>query len=220
MMRPPSSSDPAALPDPAVFERQCRAFALLDAILCPEWEYRTHSFNGAWDPAAGMRLGSMRDGAGDEWFAVFQPEGVFLRGFAHEAPLRNAPGLFDGVPEALAPLVTEPAFGEDATFCFWNTGDGWRRGAQALPAGGDPDGSAGLLALFTQGPDGPDPVRWKRWAEEIHERSVPIRAIQRVFAGEPLDAALLREIDPERTLDDLAEDLEEMGWPVTVEDDS
>src|SRR5689334_97133 len=122
----PSTRSLADLPEPALLERICRRLALLDAIVCRDWEFRYYSFNRLWDEEAAQRLGSMRDGAGDEWFAVFQGEGlVFLRGFAHEAPLRNPEGLFDGVPAALEPLVTEPAFGDDTTFCCWNTGSGW-----------------------------------------------------------------------------------------------
>lgn len=213
-MRRPCTRDPGALPSPERLEHACRALALLDAVLCPDWEFRYYSFNRSWDPSMSQRLGSMRDGSGDEWFAVFQPEGVFLRGFAHEAPVRNPEGLFDGVPDVFRPLVTEPSFGEDTTFCFWNTGDGWARGTQVLPDGDDPDGSLGLLELLTPGPDGPDPVRFLRWAADYHERQVPLAAIQRVFAGEPLDAGLLAALAPERTLDELADDLAEIGWPV------
>ncbi|MEQ1508332.1 MAG: hypothetical protein ABMB14_39240, partial [Myxococcota bacterium] len=192
----------------------CRRLAVLDAIVCPEWELRYFSFDRRWDAAAAQRLGSMRDGCVDEWFAVFQGSSVFLRGFAHEAPLRNPPGLFDGVPDALAALVTEPAFGDDATFCVWNTGDGWRRGAHAIPEPSDgteddPDGSARLLAILVD-----DPIAWKHHADGYHELDVPLGPVARVYRDEPLTPELVAAIAPEATLAALADDLDEIGWPI------
>lgn len=194
------------LPDPAVLERLCRALALLDAIVCPEWELRYYAFNRVWDADAGQRLGSMRDGQGDAWFIVFQPEGALLRGFSIDARPRRRPGVFDGVPVALLPHVTEPAFGDDTTFACWNTGAGWQRGS----ASEEPDGSAELLAAFVDGPLG-----YVRWAAEYHERVLPLHPVQRIFQGEPITAELVAELAPERVFADLADDLEEIGWPVT-----
>ena len=207
-MRPPSSRNLADLPAPDALERICRRLALLEAIVCRDWEFRYYSYNAQWDAAAGQRLGSMRNGAGDEWFAVFQPGGAFVRGFAHEAPLRNPPGLYEGVPEALLPLVAEPAFGDDATFCFWSTGGGWERGSGPIPGGPDPDGSVELLAILVD-----DPVAWKHFAHEYHEVDVPLDAVRRIWADEPLDDALVAAIAPDVTVADLAEDLDEIGWP-------
>jgi hypothetical protein len=206
----PSTRDPDALPPPAALERLCRRLALLDAVLSPVWDFRYYSFDGSWDPEIGQRLGSMRNGQGDEWFAVFQEvdgrPAVFLRGFAHGAPVRNPPGLYEGVPEAFRPLTEEVAFGDDATFCLWNVGHGWQRGPDAIPAGGDPDGSAELLAILVD-----DPVAYKAFALDYHERDVPLEALRRIYADEPLSDALVAAIAPERSLADLEDDLDEMG---------
>jgi len=51
--------------------------AMLDAILMPEWEYRYYSFNA--QRGEGEMMGSMRDGAGDEFFALFNGHGTFKR---------------------------------------------------------------------------------------------------------------------------------------------
>jgi hypothetical protein len=50
--------------------------AMLDAILCPEWRFRWYSFNARW--AEGERMGSMRNGHGDSFFAPFDGHGCFL----------------------------------------------------------------------------------------------------------------------------------------------
>jgi hypothetical protein len=55
---------------------------------------------------------------------------------------------------------------EDTMFCIWRrcTGRRWQHGNIAFPAGDDPDGSAGLLALL----DG-DPRSYQAWAEYYYE---------------------------------------------------
>ena len=55
------------LPDVARLKRLLQSMAMLDAILMPEWEYRYYSFNALW--GEGEMMGSMRDGAGDEFLA-------------------------------------------------------------------------------------------------------------------------------------------------------
>jgi len=107
---------------------------MLDAILCPEWQFRYYSFNAGWAP--GEQMGSMRNGSGDELFAHFGAAGCWLKGFAHENPLspyrenpkRVWPGVLDNVPGEFAGCLREPAFSvEDVTFCIW------RRYSQGTP---------------------------------------------------------------------------------------
>lgn len=39
-----------ALPVGRAFSQRTKALAIIDAILCPEWEYRCYSFNSGWVP--------------------------------------------------------------------------------------------------------------------------------------------------------------------------
>ena len=65
--------------------KRCRALAALDLILSPEWEYRYYSFNSRWSKDA--QMASMRDGCGDEWWAVFYNNGsAALKGLSHQSP--------------------------------------------------------------------------------------------------------------------------------------
>jgi hypothetical protein len=75
--------DLSKLPDIPSLRRLTRALAMLDAILSPEWEYRHYSFDAHW--AEGETMASMRNGSGDEWFALFCPAGAVLKGLAHES---------------------------------------------------------------------------------------------------------------------------------------
>jgi hypothetical protein len=52
--------------------------AMLDAILMPEWEYRYYSFNSKWD--TGEHMASMRDGQGNQFFALFDNKGLIIKG--------------------------------------------------------------------------------------------------------------------------------------------
>src|SRR5438105_3956555 len=87
-----STRDLSLLPDVDGLRRTLQSMAMLDAILCPEWEFRYYSFNAAWD--AGEQMGSMRNGSGDNFFAHFSPAGCWLKGFAHDYPL--SPYRHDG----------------------------------------------------------------------------------------------------------------------------
>lgn len=65
--------------------RLFQSMAMLDAIIPRDWESRYYSFNAHWGD--GEQLGSIRNGQGDEFFAVFNTQGFLLKGFAHESPM-------------------------------------------------------------------------------------------------------------------------------------
>ena len=115
---PISTRELGELPSVPVLERICQSLAMLDAILSPQWDYRYFSFNCKWDPALNERVGSMRSGSGDEYFILFSPVGVFMKGFAHECVMspwtredrKVWPGVLDAVPSVFSAFLTEPAF--------------------------------------------------------------------------------------------------------------
>jgi hypothetical protein len=207
------------LPDVEGLRRLSQSLALLDAILSPEWEDRYYSFDSRWHPAAGEAMASMRNGQGDGYFILFTPAGAIAKGFAHEAPMAPAaqeqprvwPGVLHGVPETFASFLAEPAFQlEETTFCIWRrSGDPtWQRGEVAFPADADPDGSAALLSVLDAAPD-----TYRSWAEDYYERPIDPEAVARIYAHEPLTQDLVAALNPDSTLEDLAEDLDEIGYP-------
>jgi hypothetical protein len=190
---------------------------MLDAILSPEWQYRYYSFNWRW--SEGEQMGSMRDGCGDDFFALFNYAGCFFKGFAHEAPMspygrrpkKVWPGVLDSVPAEFAACLQEPAFTiEDTTFCIWRrySDRAWQRGAIEFPAGADPDGSESLLSTLDGGP-----ATYKAWAEDNYERTLPLAAVRQVYAHKPLTTKLIQWLNPDVTLEDLAADVQEIGYP-------
>jgi len=174
-------------------------------------------------------MGSMRDGSGDEWFILFSSAGAAIKGFAHEKSAMSAvarektftpslqrglalyPGMLTGFPDELAALLTEPAFSMEATtFLVWRlaSAPAWQIGDVAWPSGDDPDGSEDLLALLSG-----DPEQYASWASEYFGSEVRADDVALVFAHRPLDEALLARLGSERTLEDLADDLAEIGYP-------
>jgi hypothetical protein len=206
-----STRDLHLLPGVDQLRALLQSLAMLDAILSPKWQYRYYSFDSRWDE--GEQMGSMRDGCGDGFFALFNVTGCFFKGFAHEAPMAHYvwPGVLDGVPAEFAGCLNLPVFDmEDTTFCIWRRypDQSWQRGAIEFPAGADPDGSQSLLSAL----DG-NPATYKAWAEDHYERPVPPEAVQHVYAHKPLTEQLVQGLNPEASLEKLAADIEEIGYP-------
>src|SRR5262249_50472332 len=101
---PNSTRNLRRLPDVDGLRTLLQSLAMLDAILCPEWDLRYYSFNSRW--SKGKQMGSMRNGSGDDFFALFNASGCFLKGFDHESPMTPYdrepkevwPGVLDDVP--------------------------------------------------------------------------------------------------------------------------
>jgi hypothetical protein len=212
-----STRDLSELPGVERLRALTQSLATLDAILAPVWGDRYYSFDAHW--GAGRALAAMRDGSGDEWYALFTPAGAVVKGFAHEAPMSPYaprppavwPGVLDELPSAFADARTDPALSpRDTTFCVWRTSRdrAWQRGDVHFPAGEDPDGSAGLLAML-----GGDPRTYRAWAEGYYGRPVRLPAVVHVYEGRPLTEPLVAALNPDRSLAQLAEDLGRITYP-------
>jgi hypothetical protein len=224
-----STRELTELPGVDALRRLMKSLAMLDAILCPEWDGRYYSFNKKW--ARGEQMGSMRDGCGNDYFALFNKHGCYLKGFHHEAAMSPYakgrkgqlwPGLLTVVPAEFAGGVAEPAFNtEDTTFCIWRTyhDRAWQRGEIAFPKGRDPDGSAELLGIL----DG-RPETYHAWAVDHFEApDLTVEHVRHVYGHKKLTRKLVDamrydirtadEDDPPLTLADLADDMREIGYP-------
>jgi len=195
--------------------------AMLDAVLCPEWQFRYYSFSSVW--AAGEEMGSMRNGSGDHFFAHFSSAGCWLKGFAHEYPLslyrddgskQVWTGVFDAVPTEFAACLREPAFSvQDVTFCIWQQPNdhAWQVGpVQFPPDHPDPDGSEYLLSIL----DG-RPETYQAWAVEYFSRDVPLAAVQHIYRGAPISAEIVEQLNPDLSIAELAADIKEIGYTAT-----
>ncbi|WP_211592246.1 hypothetical protein [Microbispora sp. H10836] len=71
----------------------------------------------------------------------------------------------------------------------------------------DPDGAAHLFGLRVD----PSPEAFRRFAEDYYEISVDLDAVRHVYALRPLTSAVVTALNPDFTLEDLAEDLRRQG---------
>jgi hypothetical protein len=211
-----STRDLSQLPDIDRLQALMQSLAMLDAILSPEWEYRYYSFDAYWD--TGETMASMRDGSGDETFALFTSAGAIVKGFAHESLMspytKNPPsvwsGVLDSVPAAFADFLNEPAFSLlDTTFCIWRTYDDatWQRGDIEFPKDKDPDGSADLLAML----DG-NPQTYQVWAEHYYERPISLSTVTHIYKHHPLTEKVVKELNPDISMQELASDIQEIAY--------
>lgn len=195
-----------------------QSLAVLDAILSPDWEYRYYSFDTHWNQ--NEQLGSMRNGSGDFIFALFNPQGCFLKGFAHESimsPYQTNhpilwPGLFEDLPPEFKVSLEEPAFViEDTTFCIWcGTVDSkWQRGSIDFPENSDPDGSIELLRMFDHQPN-----TYQQWAQDYYERSVDINVIQQIYQHSPLTQTIVQQLNSDISVVELLQEICDIGYPV------
>jgi len=200
------------LPDVTRLKRLLQSLAMLDAILMPEWEYRYYSFNAHW--GEGEMMGSMRNGSGDEFFALFNGHGTFLKGFAHASPAAAAKipsELFYGdLPQQFEQCRREPAFvTDDVTFCIWRLIEQptWSCGKVDLPSSDDADGSACLLSILDGNPD-----TYRLWASGYFECDVPKAAIEAVYQHRPLLDELVLALNPRQSMKLLGQDIAEIGY--------
>jgi hypothetical protein len=202
-----------ALPDIAGLRRLLQSMAMLDAILMPDWEYRYYSFNAHW--SAGEMMGSMRDGAGDEFFALFNRYGAFMKGFVHDSPAAAAripsESFYRDLPSEFEQCRRQPAFSPaEVTFCIWrlNHQPTWSCGRVELPVSDDADGSASMLSILDGAPD-----RYRGWASAYYERDLPVAPIEAVYRHQPLTEELVMSLNPQQRLNRLGNDIAEIGYP-------
>jgi hypothetical protein len=213
-----STRDLSLLPDVDRLRRTLQSMAMLDAVLCPDWQFRHYSFDAAW--AAGEQQGSMRNGSGDDFFAHFGLAGCWIKGFAHEYPMtpyrdspkRVWPGILDAVPADFAGCLREPAFSvEDVTFCIWRLygDDSWHVGPVEFPTQyPDPDGSEFLLSDL----DGRAET-YRAWAVDYYEREVSLAAVEHVYRHDTLTSEVVAQLNPKVSFPELVEDIRKIGYP-------
>ncbi|WP_328291231.1 hypothetical protein OG218_00420 [Kineococcus sp. NBC_00420] len=218
------------LPDPQELRRHCQGLAMLDAIQAEDPTDRYYSFDASWSPTE--QLASMDDGSGNSWSITFTPDGAWLRGFDHESPMSPYGEPFDldwlaAVPQPLRATAAEVAFTDGdlpllTLACWWlhlaqdeetgpHPGDEQRwhpvQLRSSVPADLD-DGSGWLLSGLDADPD-----TYRSFAADYYETELERDDTAHVLALRPLSEELVRRLNPQRTLAQLAEDIVSIGYP-------
>ena len=202
----------AKLPSPDLLKERLRLFAMHDAIVAPK--SRSFEFHPTWGPGKAS-MGAFKDGEGNFFFAWISPKGAVVRGVDHEsvmAPFRTDPpaiwpGIFDGLPSALAYVLEEPAFAQDeVTFAFWAPkGEAaWKFGKPKLPKGKDPDGLEGVCACLL-----PNFERWRKgYYDTPSSKSLAV-----LYAGGVVTEQVVRDLTDEPDWNEINEEAALLRWP-------
>jgi len=210
-----STLDLSKIPDYKSLRKISKAISVLDAIICPEWEYRYYSYDKNW--ADGEEFLGMRNGEGDQMLILFREDGCVINGFTHEAfdeenEVINKQQLTAGLPEIFNEFIfQEPVKSVGTTFCIWTLEDNkW----QIAQNGSVEDGSDEMLAIF----DG-NPQTYIDWAtvyfeESYKESGIPLATVEQIYKEQILTKPMILSIvDEVEDWEQLEAELIEIGYP-------
>lgn len=202
--------------EPEALQLIMRRLMTLDLILCEEKWLRVHRYEPDWLNDAA--LGIVDNGAGDDLYVVFAPDGIVIKGFDHHSPLSPHaredyevwPGMYEEAPEKLlAYLDRDPDLfdREDVTFCLWRSPDDthWWTG-ELEDAEGLDDGSDFLFGYLL-----PTPEEYVDWAETYFGKSISFEAVRHVYAGGVITGGLVAELNPSRNVQEALDELKSLG---------
>lgn len=195
-----------------------KALAMADAILSlHDRENGYYSFEQNWRP--GQHIAFMWDGSGDDYSALFIGDGVIYRALEHENGLTRKAWiaaereLLDLVPDvykdfyAIRGMPSERAGTITETGWFDLSQNKWVI-PRPITNHSFPSDSP-LKLLFSDRPA----IDVTCWAISYYEEDVPLSAVRRIFALEPLTQELVSSIR-NYDLNDLRLDAEKIGYPV------
>lgn len=200
-----STKDFGLLPNKKSLQNICKAIAVLDAIICQEWEYRYYLYNSKW--AEDEEYFGMRDGSGDLMDILFLENHCVISGFAHEFQHNQKNHLTTNLPEIYNQFIfDEPVATNGTTFCLWtNETKSWEVGEIK----DFNDNSEDLLAVF----DG-NPQTYIDWASEYFEETgIPLKTVTEIYQGKTLTKEMVLSIvDDIEDWELLEEDLKEINY--------
>ncbi|MDC0759330.1 MULTISPECIES: hypothetical protein [Brevibacillus] len=203
---------------PEVLKQRMLVLSALDILMCQEEWLRRYQFDPQWDE--NTTFASINNGAGDDLYILFTPEGVIVKGFDHESEMSPHareeyevwPGIYEQVPPALLHRLDDEALTkEDVTFCLWreSTDHVWKTGDVHNPQGLD-DGSDFLLGMIYDIPED-----YVEWAEAYYEVKVPFDVVGYTFSNTAITEEMITELNPEVDLELAIKELQAIGFTVT-----
>ena len=211
---------PKPLPEPEALKRRLMALSALDIILCPEEWLRRYRFDPKWGEDAA--LASIDNGAGDDMFIVFAPEGVIIKGFDHESDMSPHardddevwPGIYEQTPDSLLKQLDDEALNkENVTFCIWRvSGDSaWRTGDVDNQQGLD-DGSDFLLGMIYDTLDD-----YVEWAESYYEMKISNDIVGQIYSGGKISVDMVKKMNASRDVESAMGELRQIGIATEVD---
>ncbi|MFG0216636.1 hypothetical protein ACFU8X_26555 [Brevibacillus porteri] len=203
---------------PEVLKQLMLVLSALDILMCQEEWLRRYQFDPQWDEDT--TFASIKNGAGDDLYILFTPEGVIVKGFDHESEMSPHareeyevwPGIYEQVPPTLLHRLDDEALTrEDVTFCLWreSTDHMWKTGDIHNPQGLD-DGSDFLLGMIYDIPED-----YVEWAEAYYEVKVSLDVVGFAFSNTAITKEMITELNPEVDLEIATKELQAIGFTVT-----
>lgn len=206
--------DPQSFPDPRTLGNRAMALAMLDAIICPEFEYRYFNFDATWGDTE--QMGSMRNGEGDHWFLHLGEFGAAIKGHVQELPRAETRAMALQVqrclPDEFDSFLHEPSFAMDAvSYCYWlRSGDSaWNKVEHPdLALAYRYDGSEDYLSILVA------PAScYYDYASDYFECEPPLASIEHIYAHAPLTAAIVKSLNPQLSLEEAHAAARQIGYP-------
>jgi len=183
-------------------KKRLQSLAMLDAIICPEWEYRYFSFNSFWD--ANESMASMRDGEGNNYFILFKDSKIVGKVFDKQYTLnkQEREKIVKKIPKTLEYFFDEPAFSiDEMSFIFWKEEN--TKKWFSLPTSTN---LSYLGFLFTA-------EIYVEWAQKYYEIEIDATVVNEIFQHLPLTQERIRKLNDKLVLSDLEDDIQEIGYP-------
>lgn len=180
--------------------KKLKSIALLEAIVCPEWEYRYYSYNSRWGD--GEEMASMRNGSGDEWFLWLKDGLAAIKVLCHEfGALKGIETIKNQFPSGYKEFISEPAFSINESSSLWYlSNDKW------VKFDVDEEKANKLLSVFNWGPS-----EYKEWAEDYYEEEFSLEAIENIMSGNLTDSDI-HSLNSELTLKDVEDEIAQIGY--------
>jgi hypothetical protein len=150
-------------------------------------------------------MASMRDGQGSYWFALITDIGIAITGNAKDKI--NNSKLAEELPEEfLYNFWHEPAFETQySSFVGWklDTDKDWK----FHYATDDVKNIESILRILLGNPE-----TYKDYALSYYEKEIDIQTISKMYAGYKIDDQIIGKINNQITFEEIAKDLEEIGY--------
>lgn len=230
------------LPSPEKLQSICKSISSLEAILSPEWQYRTLSYQKDWSDKE--EFSEIRNGSGDHVLILFSPYGCVINGFAHESAMngwrrveledkrnfiqkifkKNAepkfelaqeiwPGLLDNLPKEFHEFIFgEPVRSIGTTFCIWSLQEDEKWKIGEFEFPDHPYLDGSTDLLELL--DG-KPKTYVDWAKENYElEDMDLEVVTPIYEKEPISKSMVNKLNPDlEDFDQLKSDLAEIGYP-------
>lgn len=181
-----------------------KSLATIEAILMPRWEFRYFSFNQNWDD--NQYMASLRDGEGSHYYIFFNIENNVTdclgKIYDKESLTSNIQKNIKKC-EYFKIFLDEVAFENDyATlyFHFNHLENAW----ESIPF----ENNVPFLGVFKYREEAYLP-----WAEQYYEMDIDKDTIRDIFEFKPLTQKMVSKLNKKMIIEDILEDLNEIGYP-------